>query len=122
MEAGKLLGRFTRGQRTALRLGVLATTVGLIAGFVQLATDDRPASRLPDYDAIVEYDYAREGGHLRPDLDMWMMGEQVGQRVRSREDLRLPAGNGVVAGSPLKNPSVAIRDLRPDLCVARQRS
>jgi hypothetical protein len=42
----------------------------------------RPTPRWPDYDAVVSFDPAREGGHLLPNLDLLVQGERRGHPVR----------------------------------------
>lgn len=64
-----------------LALGTLALS-GLGA-WLTLRKHEEAVASLPDYDRVLSFDPAREGGHLLPNLDLWMQGgNRLGQRIR----------------------------------------
>jgi hypothetical protein len=71
------------GGRILRRLaGVGIGLLVAIALVVLLPNLGKRGKGLPDYDDVHAFDPAREGGHLLPNLDLWVQGGQRDARVR----------------------------------------
>ena len=65
-----------QGTVRALAVVALSALVG-VALWLGLGRLRGSPSVHPDYDQILDFEPAREGGHLRPSVDMLVQGERV---------------------------------------------
>jgi hypothetical protein len=69
----------TRLHLPSIVVAILLGGLG-IGAFLHMSS--KPHVDVPDYDAVVEFDPVREGGHLLPNLDLLVQGEVNGHPVR----------------------------------------